>query len=150
VHRLANLESERERNRAYSKQWRIEHPDYGTQWRLANADKVKQNNERWQTDHPEIMGAHSRRRYARKVGAPVVEFVERLVVAERDGWICQLCGDPIDRMLAYRNPTTGRLDPGYLHIDHIIPLSKGGEHTYANTQATHARCNQRKHNKIAD
>lgn len=35
-----------------------------------------------------------------------------------------------------------------IDIDHIIPLSKGGTHTYNNLQATHSGCNRRKSNKL--
>ncbi len=31
-----------------------------------------------------------------------------------------------------------------IEIDHIIPISKGGTHTYDNLQATHASCNRHK------
>lgn len=31
-------------------------------------------------------------------------------------------------------------------IDHIIPMSLGGGHTYLNTQAAHMICNSRKSN----
>jgi 5-methylcytosine-specific restriction endonuclease McrA len=31
-----------------------------------------------------------------------------------------------------------------MHIDHVIPLARGGEHSYANAQAAHGPCNMRK------
>lgn len=36
---------------------------------------------------------------------------------------------------------------GDVTLDHIVPLSKGGEDSYDNTQATHYRCNKKKGNK---
>ena len=59
---------------------------------------------------------------------------------ERDGGRCGLCLRKID---------IGRKWPDRmaLAIDHIIPLSKGGEDTPENLQATHAKCNGRKNNK---
>jgi 5-methylcytosine-specific restriction endonuclease McrA len=36
------------------------------------------------------------------------------------------------------------------HIDHIMPLSRGGEHVESNMQATCARCNKMKSNKLPD
>lgn len=33
-------------------------------------------------------------------------------------------------------------------IDHIIPLSKGGTHTYNNVQLAHYICNSKKSDKI--
>jgi 5-methylcytosine-specific restriction endonuclease McrA len=33
---------------------------------------------------------------------------------------------------------------GEFHVDHVIPLSKGGMHGYINVQPAHPRCNVRK------
>lgn len=65
-----------------------------------------------------------------------VEDVLPSVVFERDGGICQLCNSPVD--------------PDSFHVDHIYPLSKGGEHSYANTQLAHPSCNMSKNAKILD
>ena len=87
----------------------------------------------------------NQKRRARLASAPVIETVERLIVAERDSWICQLCDKPIDPT-ATRVMDSGKLNPGYLHVDHKISLSNGGEHSYANCQASHAFCNWSKNN----
>ena len=39
------------------------------------------------------------------------------------------------------------LDTKLIHVDHIIPRSKGGPDNYENLQAVHAECNLRKGNK---
>lgn len=31
-------------------------------------------------------------------------------------------------------------------LDHVVPMSKGGGHTYANTQCSHLKCNVDKKN----
>jgi 5-methylcytosine-specific restriction endonuclease McrA len=43
---------------------------------------------------------------------------------------CGLCG----KHVAYED----------MHLDHIVPLVEGGEHTYENAQASHGRCNTSK------
>jgi 5-methylcytosine-specific restriction endonuclease McrA len=43
---------------------------------------------------------------------------------------CGICGD----LVAF----------DAMHADHIVPLARGGEHSYANTQAAHPRCNMSK------
>jgi len=78
---------------------------------------------------------------ARKIAA-FVENVEREVVLERDGWICQLCDQPIDR--SARSP-----DPMSRSIDHRIPLARGGVHSYSNCQSAHLGCNLSKGARIA-
>lgn len=57
-----------------------------------------------------------------------------LEIAERDGWHCHLCGKAVPNQ-----PYKARdADPT---IDHLIPVSKGGEHTRANVSLAHNRCN---------
>ena len=83
----------------------------------------------WAVANPEKMSAAQQRRRARKLGA-FVEDVDHAVVFERDAGVCGICNLPVG------------LDAW--HLDHIKPLSKGGEHSYANTQVSHPTCNQRK------
>jgi hypothetical protein len=63
-----------------------------------------------------------------------VEDVSRAVLAKRDRWRCQLCGKKVDRTLRAPHPMSSS-------IDHIVPISAGGEHSYANTQLAHLGCN---------
>ena len=61
-------------------------------------------------------------------------FVDRFVVFERDGYTCQLCATPLDMGAPPRSP----LSPS---VDHIVPVSRGGVHSYENVQAAHLTCN---------
>lgn len=63
-----------------------------------------------------------------------VEYVDPMILFRRDNGICGICGHEVHA--------------NAFHIDHIIPLSKGGEHSYANTQIAHQTCNCKKHAKI--
>lgn len=58
------------------------------------------------------------------------EHVDGVVVFERDRGVCGICGEVID--------------PSYFDLDHVIPLAKGGRHSYANIQLAHPLCNIRK------
>lgn len=60
--------------------------------------------------------------------------ISRAVIYERDGWVCQLCGEPIDRTLAW--PDMMRAS-----VDHIVPVSMGGSNETTNLQAAHMQCN---------
>jgi len=65
-------------------------------------------------------------------------FVERVylaVLVERDKGRCGVCSKPV--------PVKQR------SIDHILPVSKGGAHSYANTRLTHLRCNVLRNNRGA-
>jgi hypothetical protein len=59
-----------------------------------------------------------------------VENVYRSKVFKRDAGICGICHEAVD--------------PLDWHLDHVRPLARGGEHSYANTQVSHPVCNQRK------
>lgn len=62
------------------------------------------------------------------------EPVNPMKVFARDQWECQLCGHDIDPDLRWPDPRSRSLD-------HVIPMSKGGPHTYENTQLACLECN---------
>ena len=78
---------------------------------------------------------------ARKRSA-TVESVNPTRVFERDGWRCHLCAGLT--LKAKR----GTYHPNAPELDHIVPLSKGGEHSYRNTACAHRKCNADKSDKI--
>ena len=87
--------------------------------------------------------AYNRRNAARRAlerGANVGETFTRTDIFDRDGWICQLCLAPIDWRLSGR----GRFAPA---LDHIVPLSRGGSHSWDNVQASHSGCNASKQDR---
>jgi 5-methylcytosine-specific restriction endonuclease McrA len=59
---------------------------------------------------------------------------------ERDGGICQICGEPCD----WDDKEWGCMGPTYPSIDHIVPRAKGGDHFWSNVQLAHCMCNSRK------
>jgi 5-methylcytosine-specific restriction endonuclease McrA len=63
-----------------------------------------------------------------------VDVVHVDVLGDRDDWTCALCGESVDRELKYP-------DPQSKSVDHTLPISKGGEHSYANTKVAHLLCN---------
>jgi len=82
------------------------------------------------------------RRRAQKLALPTEKF-QHEDVYERDGWICGLCSEPVDRELGYPDPLSKSLD-------HIIPLSRGGHHVWDNVQLAHLACNNKKQARIAE
>jgi 5-methylcytosine-specific restriction endonuclease McrA len=59
-------------------------------------------------------------------------------IYERDGYRCGLCGGKIDRRTKWPHPRSASLD-------HIKPISEGGEHSRVNVQCAHLGCNSKKH-----
>lgn len=76
---------------------------------------------------------------ARKLGA-FVEAVDPNVVFERDRWRCHLCHQRVSSRAKWPDPRSASLD-------HVVPLSRGGEHSYANVATAHLGCNVSKGNR---
>lgn len=83
---------------------------------------------------------YSTRRKQRQRDATAETF-NKVEVFERDSWICWLCEEPIDREAVFPDGLSASLD-------HVIPLSRGGEHSRANTKCAHLRCNCKKSAKL--
>lgn len=94
-----------------------------TRWRAQNPDKVR------------VLAVRNRQIRRARLKNAFVESVDPVAVFERDGWVCGICGEAIAR--------------GEQSLDHVIPLARGGEHSYANVQASHLRCNVRKQASVA-
>lgn len=58
----------------------------------------------------------------------------RYAIYQRDGWVCQLCGEDVNR-----NARTW--DDWAASLDHIIPRSTGGPDTWENLRLAHRWCN---------
>lgn len=93
----------------------------------------------WATEHPERMTEATRRRSAMKRGTQT-ERMSYVRIAARDKWCCKLCGKPVDKALQWPHPLSKS-------FDHVVPLSRGGEHVAANVQLSHLRCNVVKGNR---
>ena len=72
-----------------------------------------------------------RLRYFVRVPHRAGTALTRRAVFARDGWACQYCGAPAE------------------NVDHVIPRSLGGGHTWDNVVAACRRCNARKENRLA-
>lgn len=81
-------------------------------------------------------------RRSRELNSLTADMVVPWKVFVRDRWICWLCGDKVDK--SKRHPE-GEAPT----MDHVVPLSKGGEHSYANVRLAHSRCNTMRGNRDA-
>lgn len=85
--------------------------------------------------------ANNRKKSVKRQGAKTQETILHEVIAERDGFICHLCNEPVDMSLSRRSHFGATLD-------HVIPISKGGLDTEANVKLAHWICNVRKSDKL--
>jgi 5-methylcytosine-specific restriction endonuclease McrA len=63
-------------------------------------------------------------------------------VFERDGWRCQICGRRTPKAQRGKNKSSSP------ELDHVVPLSKGGLHSMANTQCACRDCNGWKSDRV--
>lgn len=68
------------------------------------------------------------------------EPINRKTVFEGDNWRCRICGNHVSESRIW--------DPLQATIDHIIPISRGGKHTYANVQTACMKCNSAKRDVV--
>ena len=88
-------------------------------------------------------GKHCEQR-AYRYGVELEKGITLKALIKRDQGICQICGLPTD----VNDIKDGHIRRNYPTIDHIIPLSKGGTHTWGNIQLAHMSCNSGKCDKL--
>lgn len=112
---------------------------------LASQKKYRKNHPgRWRAYMTRWVGANRQHLYSLnalrdkriKGNTNVVEYVERDTIIARDDSTCYLCG----RLLAGNE----------IHIDHVVPISRGGTHTADNLRVACQPCNNRKYNKLLE
>lgn len=132
--------------RASTAKWKRENREkvraHRRAWRESNPGASNSSVKAWRSKHPEQCRAYSQARRSRLKGGETEQFTD-LEIFERDEWICGICHHPIDPLLRHPNPDS-------VSLDHIVPVSDGGAHTRANTQASHLLCNMIKGNRGCD
>ena len=128
----ANRERIREKDKLRYREFgrrgeRKSYPAYYAEWREKNAERIKAY--RVSERGRQVSAEATARRRSRLRGV-LVEKVDRLALYERDGGRCHLCDRKVPRHA--------------FHLDHLIPLSKGGPHTAQNLRVAHPSCNVRR------
>lgn len=132
---------------AWSAAWRAKHPERAKEVmrdsvernrdkrRQAERERYRANPEAhvakvmaWRQKNREKCADTEARRRARIRCAPEIESIDRLEIYDRDGGRCHICGKKVSARS--------------FHLDHLVPISKGGTHTRANVRIAHAFCNQ--------
>lgn len=141
----ANPEAARAQRRAYAAAHREERREYRRRYYAENRDAliakvtkwVAENHDRrrrYIEENADLFRDHHALARARRAGVEIGPRFTRQQIWDRDGGCCHICGEPCD--------------PDDWHPDHIIPLSKGGPHTFENVAVSHPVCNRRKNNRI--
>lgn len=140
---------ERERNRIYMRERRKREPDLTARyyaknrdkererldrWNAANPDSVKERVKRWAQENRDKRRASELRRRAQKRqsgGDHTAADIQRQCKAQKGK--CYYCGV--------------KVGDGY-HVDHVVPLSRGGSNGPENIVIACPSCNSRKHDKL--
>lgn len=147
-HRSLHREAINARRRSRTPEQRKKAVAAAAAWRLANPEKAKANTEtyrkQWRLNNPEkyrkqAMAAYLRRQ-ARKAGI-AYENVCLADIIKRDGPNCYICG-------VCTNPDAPRFAANRSELEHVVPLAKGGGHTWSNLRCACFRCNRLKGSKF--
>ena len=115
----------------------------------ANKEKMLEQNKAWKAENPERHAELNRRkervRRARKFENGIEPYTEARLL-ETYGTACHLCGNEID-LTAPRQVGALGWELG-LHVDHLLPLSKGGADKLENVRPAHGHCNLSKGNTV--
>jgi 5-methylcytosine-specific restriction endonuclease McrA len=104
--------------------------------RLETARRVAKHRDSTRDDESDSNGEYKR--------LSIPNQVRKSVIA-RDGGCCAYCGK--------EGGVIGQMETkadGYIHLDHVIPLSQGGANDETNLVASCRKCNMKKSNKTPD
>lgn len=110
----------RKNNKEKIKLWREKNKDYSKLWCSKNCDKIK------------VYG-HNRRTKTKDLNKKIIQLVYEDNIKRYGTLTCYLCLNPIEF--------------GKDHLEHKIPLSRGGTNEYQNLSIACQGCNCSKHNK---
>jgi 5-methylcytosine-specific restriction endonuclease McrA len=86
------------------------------------------------------MASNKALRYPSRTAQSEYNRNRKRILANHD--VCAICGGPVDKDLPKYHPMSAE-------IDHIIPISKGGDPVaIENMQLTHRKCNRDKSDKL--
>lgn len=103
-------------------------------------DCCKQANKKQIRERNKRLGLNSCVKRAKHYGVAYELGITLDKLVKRDGNRCHICGGECDRS----DKAYGNVGPMYPTVDHVVPLSKGGTHTWGNVKLAHFQCNSEK------
>lgn len=136
VARLNNIDVFREKDREQKKKNPEKHRQNARQWNKLNPVKAKENLENWKKENKErykllLRKGSAKRRATKKNNTPDLTHNQKLIV---------------ETIYLQRIRLEKRLGIQF-HVDHVIPISKGGLHIPSNLQVLPAKLNLKKNSK---
>ena len=133
----AEVERNREKRYEAARQRRSKDPErhrgYGRSCYVRHADEYNAKNREWRLANPEKTRAKVQRRTAMRIGAPGSHTGADIVAQlARQRGRCYWCGERVEEY----------------HVDHVVPLSRGGSDDPGNLVIACPHCNLSKHNRL--
>lgn len=120
--------------KAYNERFKSENPEYSKQYRERNADELRKTGREYYANHKQAALIRWRKRDALKKNAPGSHTQADIELQYRSQkGKCWHCGKSVG---------------DDYHIDHLIPLSRGGSNAPENLVISCPKCNLSKHNKL--
>jgi 5-methylcytosine-specific restriction endonuclease McrA len=128
--RWANREKDITRKRLYRLEHHEEELEKERLRRERDHVKIRQREAIYRATHLEIIKTRDGMKTAKRRGALIIEPINPYEIARRDNWLCHLCHKPVK--------------PEQLTVDHLTPITYGGNHTPDNVALAHKSCNSRR------
>lgn len=123
--------------RTYQAQYWLANKDHLTGMRTERAEELRQYSIEWRERNRDWVRAYGREKNRKReslLRAVAFEPINERLLWELNQRTCYLCSAAVEF--------------GRHHVDHIIPLSKGGTTVYENLAVVHPHCNIQKASKI--
>ena len=125
-----------EKINARSRLWHHENRERARKRRLKyyanNKERVDAGRNEWKKNNHDRVMASNHKRLALLRGASSGEVFTRNEIYKRDNGICHLCHRKVNK--------------NKFVIDHLVPVSLGGEHSRRNVATAHPKCNAKRYN----
>ncbi|MGE6894451.1 HNH endonuclease [Priestia flexa] len=146
-------EANKEKIAEYKKEWAVKNKEKKQRqekaWRENNKEKNAEKKSEWYRNNKSRVFSNLLKRRSSKHFVRF-EGVRRRELLERDNWKCQCCGVKVHDRSEGGNENRHLWDDEFkAHIDHIIPISKGGDSSPDNLQVLCRTCNLSKKDKIS-
>ena len=117
----------------------------GSRFRSANSSQLYcsekcRKRARWKRREKSLGSHGSHVKRAKRYGVEYDRSITLNKLIKRDGMTCYICGKTCTK----DDRRWGTFGPDYPTIDHVIPLCKGGTHTWDNVRIACGECNDKK------
>ncbi len=116
-------------------EYRKKHNLLSAKWREANREKAREAKKKWRIRHPERHVLHQANRRAKINGCSGTHTAEEIQeILREQNFRCAYCQIPVKEY----------------HVDHVVPLSRGGGNDKQNLAIACPSCNMKKGRKTAE